>query len=789
MAGREEKDPRLMELEKKARGRQPYVYEGSVVYEWEQNQDEVHIYVKLPPGCTKANQLSIILGPKRVQLSLRGASQLYLNHVPAGLVDKDDSTWFIEDGEVHIILAKARKAELWPSCFEGQAQLDAFTQNEVSKKLMLERFQEEHPGFDFSGADFNGNVPNAREFMGGMADQRPSILDRLKSGLSHSTATKASQDIKEQWFDMKANTALQWQQPQGTKDRKAPGSPSFRSCSLLELPDTVQPEVAVGGPRGILRTSRPESRRPDIESTSTTTVGEDASVTDWPTDSSVITQSRASSATGSRVLYSGTLEEDSVEMKSVEEVLKRPSRTLVGLASRQEGDGPDEFVEERWLPTVSRQRRKSVDPTWAITRVDDTGPTVRLDLSYQMLSSSDGMALVKGKGNIQEIDLSCNNLTSFVFTEGSDWRKLVTLDLSSCMLTELSAARDCWPPQLKRLSVADNSLRSFSGGALPRTLEILECQRNRLESLEGVEVLNRLIRLDASHNSLGSEAIDNALKPLRNLMVIDLGNNRIDKIGSGTLLGLRALKELWLDANSIRSISFIPKGNSLSVISVACNRLRSLKGLPKCPQLIELYLSRNRLCTVEGIAEVCPSLEVLELADNRLEEGRPVAKELSNLVDLAELTISGNPCSLLHSCSAQGLYRCCGRLAVLDGIPLRGSHRKAKKEELPWPLPVMMDDTDRPTTAESMAIQDRLRPMLSGFWDEDKLREKWTNAMHRTLEDLDSATKRLTSSAEEDLEKMSKWLAEAQAVIEKGAYLTEGHDQWEQDITVDASDV
>ncbi|KAF4702405.1 NudC domain-containing protein 2, partial [Perkinsus olseni] len=80
----------------------------------------------------------------------------------------DDSTWFIEDGEAHIILAKARKAELWPSCFEGQAQLDAFTQNELSKKLMLERFQEENPGFDFSGAEFNGSVPNAREFMDGV---------------------------------------------------------------------------------------------------------------------------------------------------------------------------------------------------------------------------------------------------------------------------------------------------------------------------------------------------------------------------------------------------------------------------------------------------------------------------------------------------------------------------------------------------------------------------------------------------------------------------------------------
>jgi hypothetical protein len=34
--------------------------------------------------------------------------------------------------------------------------------------MMLERFQEEHPGFDFSGAEFNGSVPEARDFMGGI---------------------------------------------------------------------------------------------------------------------------------------------------------------------------------------------------------------------------------------------------------------------------------------------------------------------------------------------------------------------------------------------------------------------------------------------------------------------------------------------------------------------------------------------------------------------------------------------------------------------------------------------
>ena len=33
---------------------------------------------------------------------------------------------------------------------------------------MIERFQEEHPGFDFRSAEFNGQVPDPRAFMGGV---------------------------------------------------------------------------------------------------------------------------------------------------------------------------------------------------------------------------------------------------------------------------------------------------------------------------------------------------------------------------------------------------------------------------------------------------------------------------------------------------------------------------------------------------------------------------------------------------------------------------------------------
>lgn len=47
-------------------------------------------------------------------------------------------------------------------------QLDPLAQEEARKQMMLERFQQENPGFDFSNAEFNGAAPDPRTFMGGV---------------------------------------------------------------------------------------------------------------------------------------------------------------------------------------------------------------------------------------------------------------------------------------------------------------------------------------------------------------------------------------------------------------------------------------------------------------------------------------------------------------------------------------------------------------------------------------------------------------------------------------------
>ena len=102
-----------------------------------------------------------------MRLGLRG-SRPFLDEDTGGRVVKNESYWTFTDGEIVIFLQKMRKGETWEAALLGRGQVDPMTKQDIQKKMMLERFQEENPGFDFSGADFNGNVPDPRTFMDGI---------------------------------------------------------------------------------------------------------------------------------------------------------------------------------------------------------------------------------------------------------------------------------------------------------------------------------------------------------------------------------------------------------------------------------------------------------------------------------------------------------------------------------------------------------------------------------------------------------------------------------------------
>jgi hypothetical protein len=177
-AGEDELTPTIMsdtkpqKMAKKGKdNRIKFEHEGRTIYEWDQNLTEVNIYIEPPPGIT-AKMLDIRIEPTRLVVRLKASPPIppFIDEATGGTVIADESLWLLDDKELNINLQKMNKAEAWDRALIGKSgeAIDAFTKEEVRKKLMLERFQEEHPGFDFSNADFNGQVPNAKDFMGGV---------------------------------------------------------------------------------------------------------------------------------------------------------------------------------------------------------------------------------------------------------------------------------------------------------------------------------------------------------------------------------------------------------------------------------------------------------------------------------------------------------------------------------------------------------------------------------------------------------------------------------------------
>ena len=147
--------------------RKKYVYNGKTVYEWEQNLEEVLLFIQSPAG-VRAKDLSIVFSPHHLKVGIKGYP-LYIDEDLTGVCVVSNSLWMLEDdGMVSITLHKSAVGETWISAFKGHTEMDPFSIQEEQKRLMKERLSRENPGFDFSNATFSGNAPDPKTFMGGI---------------------------------------------------------------------------------------------------------------------------------------------------------------------------------------------------------------------------------------------------------------------------------------------------------------------------------------------------------------------------------------------------------------------------------------------------------------------------------------------------------------------------------------------------------------------------------------------------------------------------------------------
>jgi CS domain len=128
---------------KGAHGRLKFEHDGSTIYEWEQSLEEVNIYI-IPPIGLSRDMIDVEISHLHLRIGLLD-SPPFIDEDTGGPIKVQESFWTLSDGEININLQKMNKAEAWNCALRGQSgeEIDEVTREEVKKKLMIERFQEE----------------------------------------------------------------------------------------------------------------------------------------------------------------------------------------------------------------------------------------------------------------------------------------------------------------------------------------------------------------------------------------------------------------------------------------------------------------------------------------------------------------------------------------------------------------------------------------------------------------------------------------------------------------------
>ena len=143
-------------------------YNGRVIYEWDQTLDEINFYTAAPPGIS-AKEIVCKIQPTKLTLGAAAAARPFIDEELYGKANVSESLWTLEDGVIHVTVSKAKPGEVWLAFLKSHAPANpgdkAMLEQTIRKELMLERFQRENAGFDFSGATFNGTAPDPNNFL------------------------------------------------------------------------------------------------------------------------------------------------------------------------------------------------------------------------------------------------------------------------------------------------------------------------------------------------------------------------------------------------------------------------------------------------------------------------------------------------------------------------------------------------------------------------------------------------------------------------------------------------
>lgn len=265
---------------------------------------------------------------------------------------------------------------------------------------------------------------------------------------------------------------------------------------------------------------------------------------------------------------------------------------------------------------ISHNNIKFIDPN----NFRGVGNMYSLDISYNFLSNFQLNNITLS--NIKALYLNNNRLTNITNTL-NNMPSLLYLDLSNNFIVELISVPFSGLPNLKVIHLSHNKILAFNN---PQT-----------------NSMSKLTELDLSYNEL---TLVN-LSYFKDLVVVNLSNNRFTSINSSLFANLDYLQVLDMSNTSILEIApgTFQNVRILKLLNMSRNLLTNLRygsfrGLHKTE---DLDLSYNNIADIDvDVFHECTELRILTIDYNNL-AALDVERLINTLPKLTTLSLGGNP--------------------------------------------------------------------------------------------------------------------------------------------------
>ncbi|KAM0790169.1 hypothetical protein ACM66B_005488 [Microbotryomycetes sp. NB124-2] len=247
------------------------------------------------------------------------------------------------------------------------------------------------------------------------------------------------------------------------------------------------------------------------------------------------------------------------------------------------------------------------------------------------LSNKGAESVVRMKDFLPNLDQANLNNNQIAFLTGVP-PTLRTLLIASNRLTSIASFGHL--QNLERIDLSDNQLDSLHQLSCLRHLRELKADRNLIADLTGLAELDGLVRLSLAENVI--ETVDFASCKWSRLELLNLNRNKIGSIEG--VESLQALSLLNLDHNRVTMIEPKLVMTRLRVLRLCDNPIKALD-VSFVPKLRTLYVDSARLGTVYG-TETLRKLENLSIRD---QDGEALTLTMRDVRDIRRLYLSGNP--------------------------------------------------------------------------------------------------------------------------------------------------